>query len=140
MIRHHKSGKEIWSRLVCTDDFGNQVYVCHYTGQLVSTAEAIILGACIPQAIGTYVCARDATEAFKDAKRAFDELDANCNACINFVRLKHDKDPLGLVRGSCGKGKVPTVMVYRISAGEFWVHPEDHMGLSCWEARPKKVK
>lgn len=134
MYRHPKTNRPVWNHPLCTDDFGNLVYECFYTKKKVTTAACIFLGPCIPQAIGTYVCAKDAHDAFREAKRAFDEIDANCNTCINFKRLPHDKDPIGLVRGTC---KLTPIVMYR---SEFWVHPDDAMGMTCWVGRAPKQK
>lgn len=140
-LRHHKNGRLIGNKPLCTDDFGELVFRCQYTDALVTASKSIYLGAAIPQVTCTYVCAPDATEAFKESKRAFDEMDANCNACVHFIRLPFERArAYGKVKGQCGKNLIPDRMVYGIEDPVFWVHPDDHMGLECWEQRPKKVK
>jgi hypothetical protein len=148
VLRHFKSNKPIGNFPICVDDFGNLVFRCHYTGHLVTTAEAIFFGSVIPQSINTYVCSPTATEAFKDAKRAFDEIDANCNACKNFNRLPFNRDNNGLMKGWCSKilrFQNPQG-VYNLNKGQngtywsYWVHPDDSMNMPCWEARSKKEK
>jgi hypothetical protein len=136
-LRHHKTGRLIGNVSVCTDEFGTLWFRCQYTKKLVACDVAIMLGAVMPQVTCTFVCAPDALEAFRASKREFDALDANCNSCENFVRVKHDKSPYGFLRGTCGIGVLPDHMVYDIEDNVFWIHPDDHMGMPCWKARQK---
>jgi hypothetical protein len=139
-IRHAKNNRIIGNPPFATDDFGEMVFRCVYTKKIVTSSNSIALGACMPQVQCTYICSPDATKAFKEAKRGFDEMDANCNACVHFERLPHPKEISGLVRGKCAKGNSPKTGYRKKPDGEFWVHPDDHMGVSCWTQRPKKVK
>lgn len=143
-LRHAKNGRAIGNSPVCVDDFGNLIFICQYTKKPVNVVDSISLGGVIPQLVCTYVCAPDAIEAFKDAKRDFDSWDQNCNACIHFVRLPHDKETTSFVRGKCSEKVIPKKMVYRVRDScfrldEFWVHPDDSMNMKCWEQRPKKI-
>jgi hypothetical protein len=136
-LRHYKTGRLIGNAPICTDDFGTLWFRCQYTKKLVACDEAIMLGAIIPQVTQTFVCAPDAQEAFRISKRQFDELDANCNSCTNFERVKHDKNPNGFLRGQCARGIVPEHQAYDKDGKIFWIHPDDHMGMECWKARQK---
>lgn len=124
-LRHPVSHKPILNRPLCVDDYGSLVFKCQYTGVFVNSEDFIFLGPCVPQVHGTYVCAPGAAPAFRSSKKAFDESEANCNACKNFQRTAHPKRIDGLMLGVCGLTKEPLK-----------VHPDDWMGLSCWEARP----
>ena len=116
------SPKRILNKAICTDDFGNEVYKCHYSEKPVSVVESIFIGPLIPQVNGTYVCAPDAKHAYVESKKAFDEMDANCNTCRNLDRLPHEKREL--MRGMCAiRGEIVRF------------HPEDCMSMTCWDAR-----
>lgn len=126
--RHPKSGKPILNHdtVVCVDDFGNEVVICQYTRNPVSVADAIYIGPCIPQLNGTYLCAADAMPAFKASKRNFDEMDANCNSCQHLERVQFVRNSsTALMPGVCGRTKEKLLF-----------HPDDHMGMVCWEGRP----
>jgi hypothetical protein len=139
-LRHHKTGRQIGNKPICTDEFGTLWFRCQYTKKLVACDVGIMLGAVIPQVAQTFVCAPDALEAFRANKRAFDELDANCNACANFVRVKHEKNPNGFLRGTCGIGILPEFNVYSIEDNVYWIHPDDSMNMRCWKAREKNER
>jgi hypothetical protein len=125
--RHPKSKRPIHSPEVCVDDFGNSVVRCHYTGKLVHVGDptAQYIGPVTPQAPGTYLCAADAREAFKKSRALFDESEANCNTCTHLQRIPHGKQhPSAPMRGVCGANGAALVF-----------HPDDFMGMSCWEGR-----
>jgi hypothetical protein len=125
---------------VAIDDYGNSVFLCHYTGVPVSIGDHIYIGPCIPQLSGTYVCAQDAHAWFRDDKYAFDESEANCNTCVNFGRLPHPKSPSGFLRGQCSYAPAQHPLLYVRTNADFWIHPDDRMGMSCYTPRTKKLK
>lgn len=102
------------------------LYTCQYTGLKVSREDAIFLGACTPQVNGTYVCHSTALPAFRKSKRMFDESEANCNTCKHLVRVKHEPRKDGQLRGTC---KNNTDLLF---------HPDDFMGMNCYEQRLEK--
>jgi len=102
------------------------LYTCQYTGLKVSREESIFLGPCVPQVNGTYVCHPTALPFFKKAKRNFDESEANCNTCKHLVRVKHEPRKDGMLRGECQT--MPNLLF----------HPDDFMGMKCYEQRPEK--
>ena len=102
------------------------LYTCQYTGLKVSREEAIFLGACVPQVNGTYVCHPTALPFFKKSKRNFDESEANCNTCKHLVRVKHEPRKDGMLQGECQT--MPNLLF----------HPDDFMGMNCYEQRPEK--
>lgn len=132
-----RSGQVILNRPVCTDDFGTLVYRCQFSKSLTWADEARFVGAFM-QVPGTYVCHPNSKVAQQISRRNFDEMESNCNACIHFTRLPHDKDRAGLVRGSCSKvANSKGFGIYRQTKTDYWVHPEDPMNMSCWQGRQK---
>jgi len=123
MERHPKSGKPILNK---PDAQG--FYTCQYTQLPVKWDEAIFLGPCVPQVSGTYVCHPSATPAHKQSKRLFDEHEANCNTCKHLVRKQHNKRKDGQLLGQCHKNN------------DLLFHPEDHMGMVCYEQRQELEK
>lgn len=103
-------------------------YTCQYTGLKVLLQESIFLGPCLPQVNGTYVCHPTATPFFRESKRAFDESEANCNTCKNLVRARHAPRKDGQMLGTCP-----------IVGAELMFHPDDSMGMPCYEQRPEKT-
>lgn len=71
----------------------------------------------------------------KESAAAFNEIDANCNTCVQFHRLPHQREPARFLRGECHKAPRSHPLMYRRSGNEFWVHPADFMGMGCWEPR-----
>lgn len=125
--RHPKTNKPILSEAICTDDFGTLWVKCRYTDKTISSLEGIYIGAIVPQVNGTYFCDKNAMSAFKEEKRLFDESEANCNTCKHLERIPHKKQsPSTIMTGIC----IHTP--YRI---EVKFHPDDWMGMKCWEAR-----
>jgi len=120
MNRHPTNGKPILNK-PDADGF----YTCQYTGAKVRLEDAIYLGPCVPQVNGTYVCHPDARDAYRQSKRLFDESEAKCNTCRHLVRTKHAPRKDGRLRGSCHVN--PSIAF----------HPEDWMGMPCYEQRPK---
>ncbi len=125
MSRHPTSGKRILNESFCVDDFGNLVFMCQYTNKPVAVDAMIFIGPCVPQVTGTYVCHPDARDAYKESKRLFDESEANCNTCRHLVRAKHAPRKDGRLKGSCHVN--PSIAF----------HPEDWMGMPCYEQRTK---
>jgi hypothetical protein len=76
----------------------------------------------------------------KESAAAFNEMDSNCNACADFQRLPHEKEPTKFVRGRCGYAPASHPLMYRKSGNEFWVHPADFMGMDCWAPRLSSVE
>jgi hypothetical protein len=133
LMRHPVSNKPILSDVVCVDDFGDMVFVCQYTGVFVAAGEAIFIGPVMPNVNGTYVCATDAMPVFRAQKTSFNELDANCNMCRHLERAQRPKNIGGFLFGRCAKGIDPKL--YSTVDGLNQFHPEDYMGMTCWEAR-----
>lgn len=119
-----------WETLVaCTDDFGEAVLESEYGG-LVWSSEAKVMAPMLPQASNPYYFRADQMPDYRQDRKNFQEFDANCNACRQFVRLKSGLNG-GFVPGTCGRlGKLHNQ--YNV---QFMVHPADPMGMKCWEAR-----
>lgn len=133
VYRHPVSNKPVLGQPIGVDDFGNCLYECNFTKKIVHIGEGIYLGPVIPQVNGTYVCHPDAIEARKTSVKHFNEVEANCNTCKHLERVKHEKAKGGFLYGKCGKGT--TKHLYPVNNGVIMFHPEDWMGMDCWEAR-----
>jgi hypothetical protein len=76
----------------------------------------------------------------KEAAAAFNEMDANCNACRHLIRVPSDKHVsrvAGLLWGRCG-GKMDVAAhpyADRMVDGVFPFAPSDWQGMPCWESR-----
>lgn len=124
---------------LCTDDFGDKVYRCFYSGVIVYPDKAIFIGACMPNLKIRYVCdSVKGMPAFKASRESFNQHDANCNTCKNFKRLQHDGKFKGIshgfVKGSCNK-VTSHPLVYNKAGQDFWVSPDDFMGMDCYVSR-----
>lgn len=115
---------KVLNKTIATDDQGNEVYQCHYSKKPVSTDRSINLGPLMASVSGTYICHPDGTEARKQSKKNFDEMDANCNTCKNLERKKHAKRKDGQLVGVCKLNNEPLLF-----------HPDDYMGMECWKCR-----
>lgn len=120
--------RKILSPALGVDDFGWLFYKCQFTGEMVIPPEFIFLGAVTPQVNGSYVCAPDANPARRESVKLFHESEANCNTCKKLERIPHAKQhPSATHRGICKK-----IHLYPV---EITFHPDDFMGMDCWEAR-----
>lgn len=127
IYRHKKTNKVISGKTLATDDFGNLWYECRYTKKPVNSQECIFIGAVLPQVNCTYVCAKDAMDAFKYSKAALNEMDANCNTCKFLERLAFQKQsPASVMHGVCNHHPYKIKVTF---------HPDDHMSMKCWKAR-----
>ena len=76
----------------------------------------------------------------KFERDAYNEMDRNCNACKHLIRVSsapHGK-PWHLWTGKCDAG-IPDLPQHPykddIKDGVFYFHPNDWMGMKCWEPR-----
>jgi hypothetical protein len=134
MMRHPVTNKPILNAAVCTDDFGSLVFVCQYTQSMVTVDSSIFIGPVMPNVNGTYVCAPHALAAFKSSRANFNAEERNCNTCKSLQRIQHAKNKGGFLYGRCGKGI--TEHQYPMKGDVIMFHPDDPMGMPCWEARP----
>ncbi len=109
---------------VCTDDYGNAVYRCQFTGDFTDET-AILAGAFLSSVSGAYVCSPRSREAYKESRKAFDESEANCNTCSSMRRLPHKKRRDGMVEVGCLRKNIIRMTI----------HPDDPMHMECWSAR-----
>lgn len=121
MMRHPKSGK-----LVLNPPDENGFSVCQYTKKSVRFGDHIFIGPVVPQADGTYICAKDAMPFFRAAGKEFHAVDRNCNTCRHLIRVKHDRREDGMQPISCADGKFSGVLMN---------HPDDCTGMECWKRR-----
>ena len=64
----------------------------------------------------------------QEEARAFNEWDANCNTCRHLTRVPCEPRCGSPHDGICQLKQVPIRF-----------HPDDWMGMSCWEARPPRA-
>ena len=120
-----------------TDDFGNEVHACCFTGLPVSITNGIIIGSIIPGVRAPRLMANtpEAKAAKRFHDRAFHKSEANCNMCRHLERVKHEKNRAGFLFGRC-KSPAKTAGQYPEAAGVMQFHPDDPGLMPCWEARP----
>lgn len=120
---------------ICTDDFGNEVYIGHWTGKIVASTDARYFGAIIPQANCRYIDLRDeGLLARKESYRTFCDSEQNCNTCRHLKRVPHKKNAHSLMAGICLSA--PVNHPYRVGKNnEILFHPDDWMGMQCYESR-----
>lgn len=121
-------------KVICIDDFGNEVYKCHWTGILVSTADSVITGGFIPGVKGAYVAVKDHIDAMRESRSAYDEMESNCNTCKNLERVKSNLRG-GFLNGKCLSSPSFENMQYPTINGVMMFHPHDPMHMPCWEPR-----
>lgn len=107
--------------------------VCHYTGVAFDHSKGIVLGAVVPQAPYSYLCAPDAKPARAASVKLFnDTVELNCNTCAELQRLPFKKNVSGLQPGTCDN--IPADHPYH-RGDHFLFAPEDCMMMKCYIPR-----
>ena len=120
---------------ICIDDFGNEVYRCHWTDLPVSVAEMVITGGFMPGVKARYFSHPDHKEAKKRSYEAFADLsERNCNTCKNLIREKTTKDAAGFLYGKCAINS-DHPKIYGMIGNVMKFHPDDPMHMKCYESR-----
>lgn len=124
--------------MVCVDDYGNACYQCDYTGRVTSEIE--MHGALVPGVKRKVPVSNtpEARSARKASAVAFHAMDANCNTCKHLVRVPHEKNSAGFLYGKCSNASgCPDKSPYASrQAGDVMLfHPDDWMGMPCYESR-----
>lgn len=129
--------------MLCVDNFGDGIYLCHHTNNIVHADDAVIVGAIVPSVNAKYVVLRGIGElAHKQSAQWFHESEANCNTCKHLVRVVHKKSKDGFLYGKCNS-KTQDIELHQYR-GE-WVgdimkfHPHDPMHMSCYDSRFYKL-
>lgn len=123
---------------VCVDDYGVEVYRGHYSGVLVWADRAVFFGAVIPQCNSRYL---DDPVLGKEGRRtsfkAFCDSEGNCNTCRHLERTPHAKRRDGFLEGRCRNPVQIERHPYRSRfVGDVMIfHPDDWMGMPCYESR-----
>jgi len=111
--------------LTVVDDYGDVCITCRYTHRLRALSDMRNMGAHVPGVKTECWCSvPDGVAAWKQSARWFAENDANCNTCAHLQRVPHAKCFTGMLDGICRK----TSQALRF-------HPEDWMGMACYESR-----
>ncbi len=133
-----KSVDRISQNPICTDDFGNLVYSCHWTGVPVSIVDSVIGGGFYPGVKSTFICSPDHKHAKKESHRLFNEMDMNCNNCKHLDRVKREKNSAGFLFGKClsdDRFLTDSPYAYAEENDVMMFHPDDWMGMLCYEQR-----
>lgn len=137
--RHETRNKNPCNQPLIIDDYGDAVYLAHYAQRLVWPDESTYAGAIVPQVNQCYVDAKDPT-ARKASVKAFDESERNCNTCLRLNRIPHAKDQTGFLHGECESSKPNHPYKHRFKDyGHMIFHPEDWMGMICWQPRGARI-
>jgi hypothetical protein len=108
---------------------------CVYSGIEFDYADGIILGAVIPQANISYLCAPNAQEARRKSVLEFQENEKNCNTCRHLKRVEFVRDGSGLMPGEClNEAREP---LYPRGSSNIMFAPDDCMLQPCYEGRSK---
>lgn len=112
------------SNPVCVDDYGTEWYVVE--GVLIPVDCASVWKTYVPGVRGFMLRPGMYTrENYAAEIAAFHELDANCNTCAYLRRVKFDRTTKTVsMPGICGR-----------THDAIAFHPDDFMGMHCWEAR-----
>ena len=142
--------------MVCVDDYGEEVWLCPYTGKLVWISKAFLVGAILPQCDSIYVCADGYLPFYKESRRLFNESERNCNTCKFLIRVPFKNDNSGLQPGKCskpnndlsshpyfhGKSSEPlseaALRLFELitaDGSDFYFAPDDCMNMTCYEQR-----
>lgn len=120
-----RSKTKCYHEHVCVDDYGEAWFIGHYSEKLLRASEAVYFGAVVPQAKVSYVDLPEAAALRKLSVRLFDAFEQNCNTCVHLQRIPQQRrHPAAPMHGVCGRDSHAIVF-----------HPEDHMGMNCWEPR-----
>lgn len=130
-----KSGHliNVYQQPLCVDDYGNEVWECHWSKRLVTADQAVLTGSFLPGAHWKFVAAPGFEEARRQSYIAFADSEANCNTCRHLERLPSRKTADGLLKGRCKA--IPIKHPYPIRDGVITFPPDDCMLMECYESR-----
>ena len=122
---------------VCTDDYGEDYYICCNTGQLSKASHCTFFGPFIAGVLVKYVGLKDSVMQRQINRKSFDASEANCNTCSHLSRVNHPKNPAGFLEGICtNPNGEPTP--YQTTDGRIKFHPDDPMHMDCCKERDSK--
>lgn len=123
-------------KIACVDDFGELVINCSYTEALVWARNAVAYRMYRPAKRKYRAPTPEALAGYKYEVACFNEVDANCNTCKWLSREKHPKHKGGELEGWCDNPNSRLDRLhYKPEGAKIMFHPEDCMGMPCWEAR-----
>ncbi len=126
---------------ICTDDYGDALYLCCHTKKIVGPDDSKFAGSIIPNLSYRYAMenSEHAESLRKESVRLFNEHDANCNTCRHLERVKHEKRiGCSALYGLCKSDKQDTAghpYANRFVGDVMVFYPPDYMGMKCYEAR-----
>lgn len=134
-IRNESRNKRPCTEPFVVDDYGDAVYVGRYTGTHCWPDLSCYYGPAVPQANRCYVDLKSADGLHRDSVREFQNSERNCNTCAKLVRVQRPRCKFGFLYGRCDGSKAGHPYLARMDGDVFFFHPEDHMGMACWEGR-----
>jgi hypothetical protein len=121
------------------------LYRCQYSGRVAIEKWMKFISPVLPQCVSAEPVHKTLDQELINKKRkesiyAFNEMDANCNACKHFIRLKADNShganaASNFVYGNCSNNGKIELIPYKREGYQIMVHVADHMGMPCWESR-----
>lgn len=122
---------------VCVDDYGEEVWRCHWTSQLVWARDVVWTGSIMPGVHAKYPAGPGYKEIMRLSAIEFNRWDANCNTCAHLERVKHDKKPDGFLYGRCCNPEYQWEKnpYHKFGDGVIAFHPDDWMGMPCYQSR-----
>jgi hypothetical protein len=121
------------------------LYRCKYSGRVAIEKWMKFVSPVLPQCPTAEPVHKTLDQELIKAKRkesidAFNEMDANCNTCKHFVRLKADNakgsnSASNFVYGNCSNNGQIELIPYKRDGYQIMVHVADYLGMPCWEKR-----
>lgn len=122
------------------------LYKCRYSGQLAVEKHMRFIAPIMPQCPASEAVhatlKQDVIKTERKASlQAFNEMDANCNACKHFVRMwadnkKGSNAASNFVYGNCSsQNGRPDLIGLKREGFQIMVHVADCMNMPCWESR-----
>ncbi len=124
-LRTRESAKaEAIESYLCIDDYGDAVYRCAYSGSLTWPDDVIFMGSFMACVIVSDVCHKvHYKEPYKQSRRLYDEMEANCNVCKHLKRLPFERvTSIAFPTEGPGGKKGPPVI---------WKVKQDHLRGEC---------
>lgn len=103
---------------------------CHYSNKIFKAKDGIVLGAVIPQTKNSYLCHPEANSDRLYSVKLFNEFERNCNTCKHLKRISSGNI---LFHGDCDQSKINHPYIQEDNTFKF--HPDDYMGMECYEPR-----
>lgn len=134
-IEHQKG----YQHYLGIDDYGNNIYYCHYTQEPLSLNEIEWVGTFIKIGYPIKIPiknTKDVKQMYRNSRINFDIHDANCNTCKFLDRIKKS-DTAGFMYGKCSNinGDIKLIPYKSEEENVIVFHPNDAMNMKCYQHR-----